>query len=165
MKKGTKESGVFYHMLCGCVLEKKDLVRMKKSKCNCCPVHFERILKKVGTCKTCPTIVESIGGRPLREYCPACKPLQEKKYYENSARAKKRKKVYKERKHKPASVDFSIAKMCDSDRWDCVFWDTHCGIEAIKKNLKTRPCKGCVRYTKTAQNADFTNRLVSLTIK
>lgn len=165
MKKGTKENNVSYHMLCGCILKKKDLVKKKQSRCNCCPIHFERILKKVGPCKTCGCALESIGGKPLREYCPSCKPLQEKKYYENSARAKKRKKAYKERIYKPTPVDFSISKMCDADRWDCVFWDTACGIKAIRENLKTRPCKGCRRYIKTAQNADFTDRFVSLTTK
>lgn len=165
MKKGIKESGIDYHMLCGCILKKKDVIKDKKTKLNCCPVHFERILKKVGSCKTCHCVLESVGGKPLKEFCPGCKLLQQKKYYENSYRAKKRKKTYKKKTYKPRSVDFSIPKMCDENRWDCVFWDTTCGIKAIKENLKTRPCKGCRRYTKTAQNADFTDRSVSMTTK
>ena len=110
---------IIYHLNCGCIAKRKDLVRMKDGLA--CKKHKARVADRKQKCKTCK-ILFSIGRHKHKSLlCPECKQLEkikkqrEKRVIDREAKkAEAAKKPVKKKRIQKSREYYALRK-----------WDTH----------------------------------------
>ena len=136
---------IIYHLNCGCIAKRKDLVRMKDGLA--CKKHKARVADRKQKCKACK-ILFSIGRHKHKSLlCPECKRLEkirnqrEKRVIDREAKkAEAAKKPVKKKRIQKSREYYALR------RWEIDRRGSYCSNLPVCIMQKKVECQGCQEF-------------------